>query len=625
MAKKIVLGSLLVLVILMASLYILMPGKVRIDFEETRTIFKVYEDDKFVVSGIEYVRIFDGTKLMRAKNRTINYTLLEGKAMAERVSMFKDEIVIDEKYEFNNNVTSVENVPLAHNICFANASGKIFEYMIDKVTYDGETKDITSPFAFGRNMKLVFQDGWYRAKVHNYKTVSDKIKIRYRVEKDYQCFNVRLFDPIPLNDSNINDLRNNDSITIKGDLTKTYKSSTKEILIVDKNSNVVVKMRLTSPYLVSGLTEGNDTKVAEFYLDDWMFNKTNIMDSIDFYDVKDNYEPVDKTFRFKYGIDYIECNNATKQECDISTNWTVFETLQELPHKNITISLWANTKIGEKVEWVPTIEGFETLQWAAWDVGSGTKFEFDAIYSADKSLVRMNATHYITVYRGTTYATAVVLIVDPVAYTITKGTNYDYDTSNGATPSIIQVDLTHYLVTFTGTDGDGYAAVLTVNPADLTLSIGTKHEFDIANGAWNKLAQINTSHYINTYAGNANVGTAVVLIVDTVAWTVTSGTKHVFDATIAFWNSLVQIDETHYLNTHYCGDGDHGCAVALIVDLSDLTITDGGKLTFETSLGADHSVTQIDTEHYINTYRGSGEDGFAIVLTVNTGDWSFTG
>jgi len=200
MAKKILLGSALVLVILTASFYLLMPEKVRIDFEKTRTIFKVYEDNKFVVSGIEYVRLFDGTKLMRAKNRTINFTIsrdiLGYKTVTERISSFKNEIIIEELYEFDNGVVNVENVPIAHDICFSNAKGKIFEYMIDKITYDGETKDILSPFLFDKNMKVEFQEDYYRAKVYNYKYASDKIKIRYRVIRDYQCFKVRLFDPV---------------------------------------------------------------------------------------------------------------------------------------------------------------------------------------------------------------------------------------------------------------------------------------------------------------------------------------------------------------------------------------------------------------------------------------------
>ena len=196
MVKKIWLGSLLALIILTTSFYILMPEKVRIDFTKTRTVFRVYEEGKFVISGIEYTRIFDGTKLMRAKNRTIDSIIIGSETYAERVSQFKEGIIAVDSYLFNNNVTNVETVPISHKVCFGNAKDKIFEYLISNIEYNGTTRDIMSQFDFGKNMKITFQDGYYRAKVYNYKYASDKIKIRYRITKDYECFDIRLFDPV---------------------------------------------------------------------------------------------------------------------------------------------------------------------------------------------------------------------------------------------------------------------------------------------------------------------------------------------------------------------------------------------------------------------------------------------
>ncbi len=197
--KTIAVGSVLLLVVLTASFYMLMPEEIRIDFEKTRTVFKVYEDGKFVISGIEYTRIFDGTSLMRANNRNISYDIGVDISTWYRIANFKEGIIAEDFYEFDNDATDVETVPISHEICFTNAKGKIFEYMIDKITYDGETKDITSPFSFGKNMNVTFQDGYYRAKVYNYSTATDKIKIRYRITDDHQCFDIRLFDPEPTN------------------------------------------------------------------------------------------------------------------------------------------------------------------------------------------------------------------------------------------------------------------------------------------------------------------------------------------------------------------------------------------------------------------------------------------
>ena len=65
--KKIWVGTLL-LVILTSSFYIMLPDKVRIDFEKTKSVFKVYEDGKFVISGTEYTRLFDGEAERKVKD-----------------------------------------------------------------------------------------------------------------------------------------------------------------------------------------------------------------------------------------------------------------------------------------------------------------------------------------------------------------------------------------------------------------------------------------------------------------------------------------------------------------------------------------------------------------------------
>ena len=197
--KKIWLGTVLLLVILTSSFYFVMEENVRIDFSKTKTIFKIWENERFDVSGIEYTRIFDGSKLMRAKSRTLDYFLEEGQTKVVRVADFKDGIVAVDTYIFNNDAIDVEDVPISHEICFTGAKGKIFEYLVSNIEYKGLTNDITSPFSFGKRMKVTFQDGYYRAKVYQNKVAPDKLIVRYRINSDYECFNIRLFDPLEIN------------------------------------------------------------------------------------------------------------------------------------------------------------------------------------------------------------------------------------------------------------------------------------------------------------------------------------------------------------------------------------------------------------------------------------------
>ncbi len=187
----------LIVVFLTASIYVMLPDKVRINVMKTRTLFSVHDGNKFIPAAYEYTRIFDGSKLMRASSRTLsNYT--DGNIFnLIRTSVFKDGIIATDFYSFDGDIDDVEQVPVIHQICFDNAKGKIFEYMIRDMDNSFYTDfEIISPFSFGMQMKVEFQEGYYRAKYYHYKTVDNKIKIRYRIEEDYQCFYVRLFDPI---------------------------------------------------------------------------------------------------------------------------------------------------------------------------------------------------------------------------------------------------------------------------------------------------------------------------------------------------------------------------------------------------------------------------------------------
>ena len=167
-----------------------------------------------------------------------------------------------------------------------------------------------------------------------------------------------------------------------------------------------------------------------------------------------------------------------------------------------------------------------------------------------------------------------------------------------------------------GADNDGFAVVLTVNTLDWTITSGTKHEFDTVLGYYNSLTKIDQTHYLNAYAGVGNDGFAVVLTVNTLDWTITSGTKHEFDIAQGYYNSLAQIDSTHYLNT-YMGTDSDGFAVVLTVNQFDWTITSGTKHEFDTVYGWYNSLVQIDLTHYLNAYMGTNNHGVAVVLTVD--------
>ncbi len=195
MAKKYYIGF-LILVILSTSLYVMLPDKIRIDVQKTRTQYRVYENDSWILSATEYVNVWDGSKKMRAKNRSINWINNSGIITISREANYKDSISTYETYVFDSTKNDVELVPILHETICVNCVGKILQFEYKDITYSGETKVIFSPFSFGHNMKLTWQDGAYYSKVLTYKTVSPKIRIRYKPVKDRETFYVRLFDPL---------------------------------------------------------------------------------------------------------------------------------------------------------------------------------------------------------------------------------------------------------------------------------------------------------------------------------------------------------------------------------------------------------------------------------------------
>ncbi len=194
MAKKWIIGF-FILVVLTSSIYVMLPDKVRIDVQKTRTKFSVWENDGWVLSAIEYARLWDGSKLMRAKSRELMQEVDDGIITITRTSEWKENITTIHTCTFDSSTSDVELIPVDEEFTCINCEGKIVSFEYRDILYDGETKQISSPFSFGHNMKLEWEDGAYYAKVFQQKIASDKIIVKYRPDSDYVSYKVRLFDP----------------------------------------------------------------------------------------------------------------------------------------------------------------------------------------------------------------------------------------------------------------------------------------------------------------------------------------------------------------------------------------------------------------------------------------------
>ena len=130
---------------------------------------------------------------------------------------------------------------------------------------------------------------------------------------------------------------------------------------------------------------------------------------------------------------------------------------------------------------------------------------------------------------------------------ISKETPFEYDTEHAVTPALAKIDDTHYLCVYTGPGSDGWAVVLTVDTGMWTISAGTKFMFDDSGCANPVLAQIDTNNYLCAYSGSGSDGWAVVLAVESDTWIISKGVSLEFDTSKGTHPALAQIDQDDYL------------------------------------------------------------------------------
>jgi hypothetical protein len=192
MAKKqTILVGFLTLVILLSSIYIF-QGNVKLEVFKDKTVFKVLEDSKWVVSGEERLFVINGSTSLKRLSSTVNYTILpDNQTIIYRYSTYKNNISILSIYEFNGSNKDVSRFPLKETHQIINANGLRLKYELSKLTII-DSSEITNPMIFGKNMKLAYDNG---DKSIIYDHVDKKFTIFYNVYDNNSTYNIRFFDP----------------------------------------------------------------------------------------------------------------------------------------------------------------------------------------------------------------------------------------------------------------------------------------------------------------------------------------------------------------------------------------------------------------------------------------------
>jgi prepilin-type N-terminal cleavage/methylation domain-containing protein len=252
--------------------------------------------------------------------------------------------------------------------------------------------------------------------------------------------------------------------------------------------------------------------------------------------------------------------------------------------------------------------------------------EFDTLAGMEPALSQMSGTKYLCAYRGDgDDGWACILTTNTGDWSVSATGFLEYDTKQGITPCLAKIDDTHVLCAYQGDKGDGWACAFTYT-APGTLSVGPPKEFDTADCTYPALSQIDSSHYLCTYGLELSAAVrAVVLTVDTGTWFISQGTTTEFVSDSYAKPGLAKIDDTHYLCVHTGpSPGFQGRAVVLTVNTADWTITTEAPCDFLAEYTREPTLARIDQTHYLCAYRDLNFNSYAAVLTVNTSNWTVT-
>lgn len=242
----------------------------------------------------------------------------------------------------------------------------------------------------------------------------------------------------------------------------------------------------------------------------------------------------------------------------------------------------------------------------------------------EPALTQMSGTKYLCAYRSNhDDGWARILTVNPVDWSVSVGSFFEYDTKQGITPDLAKIDDTHVLCAYQGDRGDGWSHVLyETAPGELT--DGPPEEFDTADCVHPALSEIDSSHFLCAYFNNTSSIRTLVLTVDPGSWSINKGQTSEFACDLVCNPDLVKIDDTHHLCA-YRGSNLRHWAVVLTVDTGTWTVSMETPFEVAPSLYAyEPALAKIDDTHYLYAISSNIGQGCVAVLTVHTSDWTIT-
>jgi len=237
----------------------------------------------------------------------------------------------------------------------------------------------------------------------------------------------------------------------------------------------------------------------------------------------------------------------------------------------------------------------------------------------------IDSNHVINVWRGWVTGwndwVAQVFEINTSTWAITTAwASFKFDwTDDNFMNTIKNIDENHFIVCYTNqTDTDWKVVILEINTSTWAVTTTSILVHNWNWWAYNSMSEIDSNHFIDFYSTWWTIWSyAQVFEVNTSTWAVTTASERFkIDTQNNTYNSAFKIDTNHFINYWRGIDGDWFAQTFEVNTNTWVVTTVSTTLEFDTQNNAFNSAFKIDTTHYINFWTGAGDDWFVQVFTV---------
>ena len=219
------------------------------------------------------------------------------------------------------------------------------------------------------------------------------------------------------------------------DNTKTF-NETDRSLIVHNAFNLpligddIAKITPLTPHVVK-VIRGKNRTVAEFQIENYADNYSNVFKEMEFFNLRNNNISEDRQFFFQYesiigteekpiyeevcenlksvnGTDYRSCSNIfLRNETVNITEWKDLDVSNSLPKRTYKIRIVTDVKPNEKIEFIPTWFGVRMPEYSVWTEDLNT--DLVGYWKFDNNNLSDNVQNLTTTNTGTTNGTGIII------------------------------------------------------------------------------------------------------------------------------------------------------------------------------------------------------------------------